>query len=70
MKHHKQATEYSASEYFDRLETAAYLNLSAHTLDRWRSEKSHLPYFKIGGAIRYKKSDLDEYLDQHRVAVA
>jgi len=69
MKYRNQAAKYSTSEYFDRLEAAAYLNLSANTLDRWRCQKLNLPYHKIGGAIRYKKSDLDSYLEQHRVSV-
>ena len=55
--------------YFDPVDAAFYIGLSPNTLARWRSEKSNLPYTKIGGAIRYKKSDLDEYADQHRISV-
>ena len=56
-------------EFIDPTEAALYLGLSPGTLARWRSEKSNLPYTKIGGAVRYKKSDLDAYANSRRIAI-
>jgi hypothetical protein len=32
------------------------------TLRRWRYEGLHLRYFKVGSSVRYKVSDLEEFL--------
>lgn len=70
MKHRNVALKYgSDGEYLDRLEAARLLGLSPATLDRWRCEKAHLPYYKIGGAIRYRRSELEEFLASHRVNI-
>lgn len=48
----------------DAREAAKYLGISVHTLDTWRSTKRHvIPYLKVGGRIRYRKSDLDAWLE-------
>ena len=44
-------------------EVADVLGISPGTLAQWRCEgKSILKYIKIGGAVRYKESDLHEYI--------
>ena len=62
--------EQPKKEFFDPTEAAIYLGLSPATLARWRSEKANLIYCKIGGAVRYKKSDLDSYAASTRVQVS
>ena len=57
-------------EFFDPTEAAIYLGMAPATLARWRSEKAHLPYCKIGGTVRYKKADLDTYAESTRVQVS
>lgn len=48
---------------------AEYLGISKKTLDTWRSTKRHIiPYYRIGGAIRYAQDDLDRFLQSTRVA--
>ena len=48
-------------------EAAAYLGIKPNTLTIWRTTKRfEIPYIQIGRKIRYKKSDLDIFLEQHR----
>lgn len=61
--------ENTNQEYLNPVDAAIYINLSPNTLARWRCEKANLPYHKIGGAIRYKKSDLDAYATNNRIEV-
>jgi hypothetical protein len=48
-------------------EAGEYLDLSPKTLANARSTGAgiKISYLKIGGSIKYKKSDLDKYLDEH-----
>lgn len=48
-------------------ETARLLNVPVRTLERWRWERSNLPYVKVGRAVRYRASDLDAWLDANVV---
>lgn len=49
-------------------QAAEHIGVSVRTLANWRSSKLFkLPYAKIGGSIRYTKSDLDEWLGSCRV---
>ncbi len=44
--------------------TAEILKVRETTLATWRSKKTvPLPYLKIGKLIRYRKSDVDAFLD-------
>jgi excisionase family DNA binding protein len=46
---------------------AAYLGLSASTLNKLRCTGSGPVYFKLGRAVRYDPQDLDHWLAEHRV---
>ena len=50
-----------SDEYLTRKQTAKLLQISLVTLRDW-SVKGILQSYKIGGRIRYKKSELDEAL--------
>lgn len=51
-----------------RKEAAQYLGVSASTLANWASTKTFvLPYFRVGKAVRYRKSDLDEFIQKSKV---
>ncbi len=43
-------------------EAADYCRLGKPTLDKLRVKGGGSPFVKIGGAVRYRKSDLDEWL--------
>lgn len=53
-------------EYFTSKETQAYLKVSSVTL--WRLVKEgQLPVYKIHNRNRYRKADLDAFMESHRI---
>ena len=46
-------------------ETAALLRLSEHTLASWRrtAARSDLPWVEVGGLVRYRRGDIQRWLD-------
>lgn len=56
---------FSARPVLTREEAAAYLGVSPSTLSNWAcSKKFVIPYFRVGRSVRYKKSDLDEFIQR------
>ena len=52
-------------ETFDTRAAASYLGLAPATLEIWRSTGRYdLPYMKIGRCVRYRRSDLDTFLQR------
>jgi len=50
-------------------EAADYLQLRVNTLEIWRSTGRYgLPYIRVGRSIRYRRSDLDEFLRARTVS--
>ena len=43
-------------------EAADYLRLAVTTLRRWRWSGTGLPFVKIGSAVRYELSALDDFI--------
>jgi predicted DNA-binding transcriptional regulator AlpA len=43
--------------------TAAFLGLSVLSLADWRCKGTGPTYIKLGSAVRYRRSDLDAWLD-------
>ena len=51
-------------ELLDTIEAGTYLKTPAKTLVAWRCAKRvKVPFVKIGGNIRYRKSDLDAFIE-------
>ncbi|GGH07575.1 helix-turn-helix domain-containing protein [Mucilaginibacter phyllosphaerae] len=49
----------------DRKEAARYINFAPGTLAVWDCTKRHnLNPIKIGKSVRYRRSDLDKFLEQ------
>jgi excisionase family DNA binding protein len=48
--------------YLTPKQTAAYLNISTSTLAKRRLYGGSPRYVKIGRAVRYRKSDLDDFM--------
>jgi excisionase family DNA binding protein len=46
-------------------EYARYRRCSLRTLDRERAEGRGCPYVRIGSQIRYRRSDIDRYVEAH-----
>jgi len=49
-------------------ETAAYLNISDRTLRDWRKQGKGPDHVKMGSKIRYRKTDINDYLDKQTVS--
>ncbi len=46
-------------------DTAIELKVSVGTLQVWRSTGRHgLPFVKVGNCVRYRRSDIESWLDQ------
>ena len=54
---------------FDPQEAADYLNEEKRTLDNKRSRAEGPDYIKTGRLVRYRKSDLDRYLDARTIRI-
>ena len=48
---------------FRTREAATYLDLTKSTLEAWRCRGSGPTFVKLGKAVRYRKQDLDEFLN-------
>jgi predicted DNA-binding transcriptional regulator AlpA len=57
-----------SQEYLKPKEAAAYLTSSASTLAKRRLYGGGPKWSRIGTAIRYRKTDLDEWMSQHVVS--
>ena len=52
----------------NRKEAAEYLGLEPRTLDVWASTKRYnLKYIKVGRLCKYRKEDLDAFLDSRTI---
>lgn len=57
--------------FLNEFEVAELLHMSVSTLRTYRSTKRGPRYHKIGGtAVRYRSSDIDEYIDRCLVHTA
>ena len=49
-------------------EAAQFIRVTVHALRAWRWRKQDGPiYTKLGSLVRYRVSDLEAYLESHRV---
>jgi excisionase family DNA binding protein len=55
------------TEVLTTKEAADYVRLGKPTLERFRLTGNGPRYCKLGGAVRYRKCDLDEWLEQRLV---
>lgn len=55
----------SCKDLLDEKQTAEYLQVAQGTLPVWRSSGRYgLPFIKIGRKVRYRRSDLDKWLEE------
>ena len=43
---------------------------SVSTIAKWRMDNKNLPFSKMGKYIRYKRSDIEAFIESNRVEVA
>lgn len=59
------------SEPLNREDAAAYLDVKPQTLACWASTKRYgLRYTKRGRCVRYRKADLDRFIESRTVGAA
>ncbi|MCK5215157.1 MAG: helix-turn-helix domain-containing protein [Candidatus Omnitrophica bacterium] len=46
-------------------QVADYIQISKWTIYRWIKEKN-MPVYKMGGVSRFKKSEIDEWIMNHK----
>jgi excisionase family DNA binding protein len=50
-------------------EVSELTSMGVNTLNQWRSMGQHIPYVKLGKAIRYLRKDVEQYILSCRVDV-
>ena len=58
--------EPQSSEYLPTLEAARHLRVSRFFLEAARCRGDGPPFVKIGKSVRYRLSDLDDFMQSHR----
>lgn len=51
-------------------EVADFLQISRNTIYRWNSMGTSIPHFKIGKHLRFRRSDVEKFLEEHRDEVS
>ena len=64
MKQGKQEKARAEPAVMNTANAAAYLDMRPGPLEIWRSTRRGPPYIKVGRSVRYRRSDLDAWLDQ------
>ncbi len=73
MKNHKSFflllnyEEVNMDKIITEKEAAIHLGLAVQTLRNWRYRRKGPPYLKISRAVRYKISDIEKFLQQHKI---
>jgi len=55
--------------WLDLNDAARYFQLSPETIRRW-TKSGRLPFYKIGRDYRYRKEDLDAFIERHKIMPA
>lgn len=55
-------------DLLDETSAAQLLNLRPRTLTRWRFERKGPTFVKLGGAVRYRSTDLEAFVSRNLVA--
>lgn len=56
-----------SSPYLNKTEASKYLHISSATLIKWEKKFNDLPTIEIEGIKRYRKEDLDKFMEQHKI---
>lgn len=55
-------------EWLNPNEVNQEFGFSVSTLAKWRMKNLHLSYSKMGKYIKYKRSDIIEFIEAHKIA--
>jgi excisionase family DNA binding protein len=53
--------------YLSVREVCDYLSIAEATLYSWTSKRKNLPFHKIGRKLLFKITDLNEFIENHRI---
>jgi len=67
MEHQNKSSQ---KEWINPNEVNQEFGFSVSTLAKWRMTKKHLQFSKIGKYIKYKRTDIIEFLENNCVEVA
>jgi predicted site-specific integrase-resolvase len=56
-------------DWLNPIEVNKEYGLSRSTLAKWRMDKIHLKFSKIGKYIKYKREDIEDFLNKNLVQV-
>lgn len=60
---------FQKSDLLSRREAAEYLGITERTLAVWACVKRYnLPYVKIGRLVKYRRSELDNFINRHTIS--
>lgn len=62
-----EAKKNSFPPYMNKTEARKYLHISSKTLLDWETQYDDIPIIVIDGIQRYKRTDLDKWMQQHRL---
>ena len=49
-------------------QVASFLGIAPETLNVWRcTQRYHLPYIKVGRLVRYRKTDVEHFIDSNSI---
>jgi excisionase family DNA binding protein len=58
----------STADLLDNNQAASYIGVTSRTLEVWRCTKRYpIPYIKVGRLVRYRRADLDAFLESRTV---
>ena len=64
-------TNHDLPDLLTRKQVADYLGIAAGTLANWASAKRlHLPFVRVGRAIRYREADVAQFVAERTCVVA
>ena len=61
----ERALAASQATYLDTQAAAELTGISKVTLERWRTEGEGPPYVKLGRLVKYRRVDLDAFMEAH-----
>ena len=60
----------ASKEWLNPRETSSEYGFSTSTLAKWRMDNLNIPFSKMGKYIRYKRSDIEAFLESNKVEVS
>jgi excisionase family DNA binding protein len=64
--HIERVADSTTDELLDKREVGAKLKRGRRTVEKWMRE-GQLPYFKIGGTVRFRWGDVLKKLEKYRI---